>query len=294
VKRAFIPTLAVLWVALLLSNCDVLLGPNERAKTGRLVIDFGTEARAAFTPAELESLTYKLALTGPGNQKIEANVSSGKPFNQEVALGEWLIDAEAYNPDNVLVGTGSATVTVQAGPNQARVSMQVVSSEVPVTGVTFGTETLFFVGETATLTAEVTPANATNKNVTWTSSAPAILTVDATGLATAVTAGTATITVTTVDGGFTASCEVTVEPELDPDPVVVTFNADGGSPAIQPLIVGSGGPIGSANMPPEPTKNGYIFDGWYTNKNGGGTLFTDATMVSGDITVYAKWTTGAQ
>jgi uncharacterized repeat protein (TIGR02543 family) len=70
----------------------------------------------------------------------------------------------------------------------------------------------------------------------------------------------------------------------------VTFNADGGSPAAQTRTAASGASIGSANMPTEPTKSGYTFDGWYTAGNGGGTQFTAATTVTADITVYAKWT----
>ncbi|MDR2785456.1 MAG: InlB B-repeat-containing protein [Treponema sp.] len=40
---------------------------------------------------------------------------------------------------------------------------------------------------------------------------------------------------------------------------------------------------------PSPTKSGYTYDGWYTEKNGGGTQFTTSTKVTADITVYAKW-----
>lgn len=61
-------------------------------------------------------------------------------------------------------------------------------------------------GLTETLTATVSPANAGNQNVTWTSSDPSVATVSATG----VKKGTATITVTTEEGGFTASCAVNV------------------------------------------------------------------------------------
>jgi uncharacterized repeat protein (TIGR02543 family) len=44
------------------------------------------------------------------------------------------------------------------------------------------------------------------------------------------------------------------------------------------------------HLPATPQKQGYIFDGWYTEPNGGGTRFTETTPVTRDITVYAKWT----
>jgi formylglycine-generating enzyme required for sulfatase activity len=68
------------------------------------------------------------------------------------------------------------------------------------------------VGGTETLTATITPSDATNQNVTWSSSDDRVVTVENTGLVTAVAAGTATITVTTVDGGKTAVCAVTITP----------------------------------------------------------------------------------
>ena len=85
-----------------------------------------------------------------------------------------------------------------------------------VTGVTLEPTTLTLaVEETATLTATVQPADAINQAVGWTSSHPEVATVSD-GLVTAKSAGTATITVTTQEGGFTAECMVTViqtEPE---------------------------------------------------------------------------------
>ena len=89
--------------------------------------------------------------------------------------------------------------------------------EKKVTGVTLNTETLeLFTGGSATLTATVEPSDAANQNVTWASSDPSVATVDAAGKVTAVGAGTATITVTTADGGFTATCAVTVRPDIPP------------------------------------------------------------------------------
>ncbi|MDY3707335.1 MAG: Ig-like domain-containing protein [Treponema berlinense] len=71
------------------------------------------------------------------------------------------------------------------------------------------TETDVEVGKTITLTAKVSPENATNKTVTWTSSDTAIATVDSTGKVTGVKAGEATITASA--GGQTATVKVTVK-----------------------------------------------------------------------------------
>lgn len=71
------------------------------------------------------------------------------------------------------------------------------------------------VGETAKLTATVTPVNADNDNVNWSSSDNSVATV-ADGLVTAVKEGSATITVTTIDGGKTATCAVTVSTDVVP------------------------------------------------------------------------------
>ena len=82
---------------------------------------------------------------------------------------------------------------------------------VAVTGVTLApTTATLTVGETETLTPTVAPATATDKTVTWSSSNTSVATVSNEGVVTAVAAGEATITVTTTDGAFTATCTVTV------------------------------------------------------------------------------------
>ena len=89
---------------------------------------------------------------------------------------------------------------------------QIGLSYVPVSAVTLNKNELeLIVGKEATLTAAAAPADASDQTVTWTSSAPEIATVE-NGKITALAEGTATITVTTVDGGKTAQCQVTVKP----------------------------------------------------------------------------------
>ena len=112
-----------------------------------------------------------------------------------------------------IVGIGQTTITVKvSGTNvQATCSVTVTSSTVSVTGVRLNTNSVnLTVGNTATLTATISPENATNKNVTWSTSNDEVVTV-VDGVVTAVGAGTATITVITQDGGFEAECAVTVK-----------------------------------------------------------------------------------
>lgn len=87
------------------------------------------------------------------------------------------------------------------------------SPSYPVTGIKVSPDTLTLTkkGETAQLTAEVTPSYADNKRVTWQSSDEKVATVDENGKVTAVGNGTATITATSVSGSYTATVSVTVK-----------------------------------------------------------------------------------
>jgi formylglycine-generating enzyme required for sulfatase activity len=85
------------------------------------------------------------------------------------------------------------------------------SDPVAVTGVSLDQPTLTLPpNSTATLAATVSPDNAANKAVSWASDDTDVATVSEAGVVTAVAAGTADITVTTADGGFTATCAVKV------------------------------------------------------------------------------------
>jgi uncharacterized delta-60 repeat protein len=79
-----------------------------------------------------------------------------------------------------------------------------------VTGVTLQGAAAVVKGETLQLTATVVPSEADDMSLTWATSDAAVATVSSSGLVTGVTAGRATVSATTTDGGFSASCAVTV------------------------------------------------------------------------------------
>ena len=121
-------------------------------------------------------------------------------------------DAVAVVSDKGLVtpvGPGEATITVTV--DRAHQATCVVRVTQPAEGVFLNkTELKIQRGTSETLEATVQPATTNIKDLTWTSSAPEIASVDQTGKVTAHKLGEADITVTTVDGGHTAVCKVTV------------------------------------------------------------------------------------
>jgi uncharacterized repeat protein (TIGR02543 family) len=111
-------------------------------------------------------------------------------------------------------GTATITATAVDGSFMASTVVTVTIPIIPiaVTGITFDKSTLNLVGinSTTSLIASITPTSATNQKVTWTSDNTAVVTVDINGLITSIGVGTATITVTTEDGGMTAVATITV------------------------------------------------------------------------------------
>ena len=107
------------------------------------------------------------------------------------------------------VKEGTATITAKAGEKTAACEVTVKKKVIAVEAVTLDKAELSIIkGESATLVATVTPDNATDKTVTWSSSDAGVAKVDETGKVTALKGGNATITAKA--GDKTATCEVTV------------------------------------------------------------------------------------
>ena len=116
------------------------------------------------------------------------------------------------NCSSLNLNTGYITASGAVRIWDIEVTYETSSIPVDVTGVTLNKTSMeLYEGDTETLTATITPNNASDKTVTWTSSNSSIATVSETGLVTAVTPGSATISVKTNDGSYTASCNVTVQ-----------------------------------------------------------------------------------
>ncbi len=146
-----------------------------------------------------------LTLDEGADELVVATVAPSNATNKHV---DWTSsDTDVVTVDdegNVhAVGAGTATLTATASDNDeitATVSVTVNAAEVKVTGITISGPAMVAPGSTITLTAEVAPATATNKEVVWTSTNEAVATVSATGVVTGVTNGTTTIKATAADG----------------------------------------------------------------------------------------------
>ena len=126
----------------------------------------------------------------------------------------------------VAVAAGTATITVTTTDGKFTDECKVTVTEdkpgddtIKVTGVTLDkTELTIGVGTYATLVATVEPADATDKTVEWKSNKSSVAIVDDDGRVSGIIPGSATITVTTKDGGFKATCDVTVVNSAPPTP----------------------------------------------------------------------------
>ena len=138
-------------------------------------------------------------------KKIEYQVLPSDATNKKISFYTSDKNIMGFNQDGYIVGVnpGNATVTLKNNNIEAIINVSVKAKAIPVTNVTLNKKTVTIeIGKTDTLTAKITPTNATNTKVAWESSDTNIATVD-NGKITAKAVGTATITVKTEDGNKT-------------------------------------------------------------------------------------------
>ena len=147
---------------------------------------------AAITPSDASNKTLNWTSSNPAAATVDAN-----GLVTAVGNGTAVIKAESTDGTGI---SASCTVTV------------IDPSKIPVSGIALDKNTLSLEAmEDYQLTATVSPANAANKGLVWSSSNEAVATVDSNGKVTAVAKGTVTITAAAADGyGASASCTVTV------------------------------------------------------------------------------------
>ena len=212
------------------ATCEVTVEPKTytiQVAPAELTFD---AVQVGYTQPAAQTVT----ITNTGNQTVTlnqptaANFQVGALSKTELQPGEtatFTVQPKA----GLAVGEYKEELTVSnQNAGEVKLTLTFKVNPVLVSGLTLNQNTLaLFAGDSATLTAAVTPENATNKTLTWSSSNTAVATVDQSGKVTAVAPGTAAITVTTNDGsGKVASCPVTVTAKtyaLTIDPAAIGF-----------------------------------------------------------------------
>lgn len=189
------------------ATCSVTVTKAENVPVEEVVLDI---SNLSLKVGETQTLT---ATIKPTNSTVkEVNWSSS---NEKVAV--------VVNGKVTAKGEGTATITATADGKSASCSVTVAKAEpeiIPVSGITLNSEKLELeVGETFTLTATVSPSNATEKTVVWNSESQITATVED-GLVTAKAVGETIISATA--GDVTVECALTVKakeetPPVDPD-----------------------------------------------------------------------------
>ena len=188
--------------------------------TGRIVIDTTPPAINGVEDGEVYYTTKNVQITDDNLASVTVN---GSPKTVGGYNTIWIALFSDANRTYKIVATDKAgnrtekTITVYDG-----------TYVIPVTGVSLDESSITLdVGGNQTLTATVTPEDATNKKVRWSSDNEAVATVSEDGVVTAVAGGTAVITATTHDGLFTASCTVTVNAPATAPNIITDTLPDG-------------------------------------------------------------------
>ena len=224
------------------------------------------------------------------SETLTATITPDNATDQNVAWSSDPSNIVTITPDTsdskkaTITATGTGTTTIKATVDGKSVTCSVTvnaAANVPVTSVSLNKDSLTLgVGSEETLTASITPGNATNQNVTWSSDDTSVATVDATGKVNAMGAGTATITVTTADGGKTATCTVTVNPVQ----YTVTVQTDGNGTASASPATATAGTTVTLTADPD---SGYHFERWEIVSGGVTISGNQFTMPAGNVTVKA-------
>ncbi len=184
-----------------IAACGIVFASCEK-KAENVAVSSVTLGEPSLTlaPAATATLSYEVLPAEATNKNVTWESSN----NNVATVADGVVTA---------VGVGETIITVRT-EDMNKTATCTVTVAVGVTGIALNPSTLdLYIEDTETLAVEFTPAEATNKNVTWTSSQTAIATV-ADGVVTAVAPGEAVITATTEDGGKTATCTVTVRQSL--------------------------------------------------------------------------------
>jgi uncharacterized protein YjdB len=185
-------------------ECEGLVNDASKGSQNFLIGSIGNELVASFSPTKYPGIIFRGYWEKSGSAGVHVSTRSLYYKQLEDRLGADAVanitipeqrTGNIYNKLASWAGNGSLV-------------------NIPVTGITLSPASLTVsIGSSTQLEATIAPANASNKNITWTSNNTAVA-VSATGMVTANSIGTAIITATTADGGKTATTTITTTDQI--------------------------------------------------------------------------------
>ena len=228
-----------------------------------------TQAETIIAVTSVELDADEMTLTVGDEGQLQATVAPEDATDADVDWSSSDVSvATVDGAGNVTaVAEGTATITAKAGDKAATCTVTVKAATIAVTSVELDADEMTLkVGDEGQLQATVAPENAANKSVTWSSSNESVATVEQNGKISAVGVGEATITVTTTDGGKTATCKVIVNKKAG---------------AISYATTSINKTFGEANFTNELTKTG---DGTVTYSSSD-TKVAEVNTTTGEVTI---------
>ena len=194
--------------AIATGTATIIVKTKDKGKTAKCTVKVKS---VSVTGVKLNKAT--LSLEKGKSETLKATISPSNASNKGVTWTSSNSKVATVDKNGKVkaIAPGTATITVKTKDKGKTAKCTVKVKSVSVTGVKLNKATLSLEkGKSETLKATISPSNASNKGVTWTSSNSKVATVDKNGKVKAISKGTATIIVKTKDKGKTAKCTVTV------------------------------------------------------------------------------------
>ena len=239
------------------------------------------------TAITLSSTELKLEVGG--KQTLQAEVKPEDATDKSVTWSSSdpsVATVDSATGEVTAVSEGTATIFCSAadGSVSAACLVECTPAVVPVESLSLDVDSVSLItGETKVLTATVTPEDATDKTVTWSSSDPSVVEVGPTGEITAKSAGEATVTCTSADGKQTVACTVTVS-----DTVVPVTNVTLSTSSLS-LTVGQTRQLMATVHPSDATNKAVT---WRSNKSSVASVSSDGEVTgkSAGIAIVSVFT----
>lgn len=239
----------------------------------------GLTVEAAAKP-KLAKKSSSIVIGGTSQIKVK-NAPKGAKITYKSAKKSIATVSKKGKVKGIKSGTTKITVSVKKNSKTTKLTYKITMKKPKLSKSTLS----LISGETVKLSVKNKPKKA---KYTWTSSNSKVATVSKTGKVTAKSKGTATVKVKvkTAKKTYSLSSKVTVSSSSDKEQTyTVKFNSNGGSSVASQTVKKNV----HITKPADPTRDGYVFKGWYTTASGG-QKFNFNTAITGDMILYAHWT----